>query len=180
MFRSYLANLTNYNEQRDNRMTSMYTHQPKKVIIRKVFLPGLRQELGALHLHHPTAAVDHGDFRCRDLNVDGRANRAKADVAVSNSGLRVTRVSCFCSSTSRICSLGSIKTYIGQLALDVLGDTGILGAVASVATGLSGLLGGVARVEPEHVGVVLYGCEGFVNNLKHCFFERVGRVPLSL
>lgn len=44
---------------------------------------------------------------------------------------------------------------IRVLALDVGGDTGVLGAVATGSAGLALLLRGVDGVEPEHVGVVL-------------------------
>lgn len=49
----------------------------------------------------------------------------------------------------------NVKSYIGLAGLDVLGDTRVLRAVATVATGSAGLLRGVGGIEPQHVGIVL-------------------------
>lgn len=52
--------------------------------------------------------------------------------------------------------VGPDDLRVAVLGDDVGGDTAVLGAVATGATGHALLLRGVHGVEPEHVGVVLF------------------------
>lgn len=85
------------------------------------------------------------------LEVVGRADGAEADVgpddlAVSRVSIRHPEVEAW--------GRGQVLR-VGELSLDLGGDTRVRGAVATGGAGLALLLGRVDGVEPEHVGVVL-------------------------